>query len=168
MKKLYSSMIAIIALVVFAGVATAKPPSWDKVINSPERFKVLSQFNDEAVLDKETGLVWEQSPSTITRTYLQALKDCYEKIVGDRGGWRLPTVEELMSLVDLTNDPTLPNGNPFEDVGSSFYWSATKAYAVNPSFVRGVFFTSGSVLFSGKGGLALVWCVRGGQGYDGF
>ena len=34
MKKLYSSVIAIVALVVFAGVATAKPPPWDKQINA--------------------------------------------------------------------------------------------------------------------------------------
>jgi hypothetical protein len=30
--------------------------SWDTKITGAGRFKVLSQFNDEAVLDKETGL----------------------------------------------------------------------------------------------------------------
>ena len=59
MKKLLSSLIAIVALVVLAGVAEAKPPSWDKVVNGTGRFKVLNGFNGEAVLDKETGLVWE-------------------------------------------------------------------------------------------------------------
>jgi len=37
--------------------AEAKPPSWDKLIPKPGRFKVLKAFGDEAVLDKETGLV---------------------------------------------------------------------------------------------------------------
>jgi len=76
MKNLYSSLIAIVAFVVFAGVVAAKPPSWDKVINSPKRFKVLDKFDDEAVLDKETGLVWEQSPSTSALTLLQQNCGC--------------------------------------------------------------------------------------------
>jgi len=170
MKNLYSSLIAIVAFVVFAGVVAAKPPSWDKVINSPKRFKVLDKFDDEAVLDKETGLVWEQSPSTIRRTWVSALLRCYNKIVGVRKGWRLPTVEELTSLVDPNNpggDPDLPPGNPFDDVQSSFYWSST-TLAGDTSLARRVFFLTGGVTELDKTGFNFVWCVRGGQGHDGF
>ena len=147
MKKLLSSLIAIVALVVFAGVATAKPPSWDKVINGQGRFKVLNGFNGAAVLDKETGLVWEQSPSTTSRTWTTAITECYNKNVGGRKGWRLPTVEELASLVDPSNptgNPDLPPGNPFDDVLSIFYWSATTD-AVDTSDARGVNFAGGNV-----------------------
>ena len=35
----------------------AQPQSWDKTINGASRFKVLNDFNKEAVLDRETGLV---------------------------------------------------------------------------------------------------------------
>ena len=37
-------------------------PSWDQVLPANERF-VLA-MGGAAVLDKETGLVWEQSPET--------------------------------------------------------------------------------------------------------
>jgi uncharacterized protein DUF1566 len=76
--------------------------------------------------------VWEQSPSTSTFNWFDALFQCYRLEVGGRKGWRLPTVEELASLVDTRRPlagslpaPTLPPGNPFSNVQSSFYWSAT-------------------------------------------
>ena len=91
MKKLLSSLIAIVALVVFAGVATAKPPSLDTIKSGGARFKVLSKFEGAAVLDKETGLVWEQSPdgAGTFRPWTTALFDCYNKIVGGGGSRRL-------------------------------------------------------------------------------
>jgi hypothetical protein len=47
--------------------------------------------------------------------------------LGNRLGWRLPTVNELASLVDPSrSDPALPAGHPFNDVQlSDHYWSAT-------------------------------------------
>jgi hypothetical protein len=78
----------------------AKPPSWDTVKpTASARFKVLSAFNNEAVLDKETGLVWETQPSATTRTWTTAMQVCMGKTVGGRMGWRSPSVEELTSLV---------------------------------------------------------------------
>ncbi|MBI4490503.1 MAG: hypothetical protein HY694_15580 [Deltaproteobacteria bacterium] len=70
MKSLYTVLIAMLALVLFAGAAVADPGTpWDKKINNPGRFKVLSQFGGLAVLDKETGRVWDQSPDTNARTW---------------------------------------------------------------------------------------------------
>ena len=65
MKRPYFSLIGIITFVGFAGLALSDPgTTWDQQINGEGRFKVLSQFGGAAVLDKETGRVWEQSPST--------------------------------------------------------------------------------------------------------
>ena len=168
MKKLFSTLIAIIAFAVFPALAVADPgTTWDKQINGKGRFKVLSQFGNAAVLDKETGRVWEQSPSTSTPNWSGALAHCYQLEVGGRKGWRLPTIEELASLVDTSQPaPTLPAGHPFSNVQSSDYWSATTD-ASGP-FAWDVDFVDGHVSSGDKSfAFFFVWCVRGGQGIDG-
>ncbi len=74
------------------------PPTWDQVFPASERFKLV--MGGAAVLDKETGLVWEQAPSTVQKNWYGAHSDCIPKIVGNRMGWRLPTVAEMTSLVN--------------------------------------------------------------------
>src|SRR5208283_5370500 len=103
----------------------APPTSWDQQLacdstsNCP-RFEVLAAFGGSAVLDKETGLVWEQSPSTTVMVWEAAQVHCNQLTTGGRGGWRLPAVPELDSLVDPTQtNPSLPSGNPFSSVQSS-------------------------------------------------
>ena len=90
--------------------------SWDKKMNSAkERFRVLSAFNNEAVLDRETGLVWERSPMKQALLWPNARLVCAQKDIGGRGGWRLPAFNEnLTSLVDpavaVSGVPRLPGG----------------------------------------------------------
>jgi hypothetical protein len=62
----------------------SQPRPWDQVITN-NRFRVLSDFNDAAVLDRETGLVWEQSPDgVIQQTWFNAQSECNRKSVGAR------------------------------------------------------------------------------------
>lgn len=150
------------------------PPTWSQIIPSAsERFTMLWRSIDGGwilwgALDKETGLVWEKSPDTTARTWYEAKIYCYQKEVGGRKGWRLPTVEELASLVDTTqSNPTLPSGHPFVNVQSSPYWSST-TYATDTSRAWHVGMLSGYVDYSVKGTYSFVWCVRGGQGHDAY
>src|SRR5262245_38164787 len=112
--------------------------SWDKRIDSPisERFHVLAAFQDQAVFDRETGLVWERSPSTQPMPWSSARLFCARKAVGGRGGWRLPAFYELASLVDpsVHTGPRLPAGHPFQNVQAAAYWSDT-AFANELGFV---------------------------------
>jgi hypothetical protein len=178
MKILYSSLIAIIAFVVLAAAAIADPgTTWEKKINPAGRFQVLQQFRGEAVFDKETGRVWERSPSSDTFEWRLALAGtfvggCYNKIVGGRKGWRAPTAEELSSLVaPRQTSPSLPIGHPFTNIdtsgtGVSGYWTSTTVPGTT-SGAEVVEFLTGTVSGIDKTGLAHVWCVRGGQGHDG-
>jgi hypothetical protein len=50
-----------------------------------------------AVLDRETGLVWEQTPDSTAFTWAAALDHCTMLLDGGKLGWRLPTDEELGS-----------------------------------------------------------------------
>jgi hypothetical protein len=148
--------------------------NWDRKINdAQERFRVLSAFNSDVVLDRETGLVWERSPSTQAVLWPNARLICAQKAIGGRGGWRLPTFNELTSLVDpavvVPGAPRLPTGHPFLNVQTGAYWSAT-VFAEEPGFALTVnfLFVAGSDAPIGvndantKGGPNRVWAVRGG------
>jgi uncharacterized protein DUF1566 len=168
MKQLYVSLIAVFFLFPLSAAAGGVP--WGEPNNTPGgRFIELSSYNNEAVFDSETGLVWEQSPSTTLQTWENAQFSCNQKTVGNRKGWRLPTVQELASLVDPTvppPGPTLPAGHPFSNVRSDFYWSAT-TFARSASDAWVVSFSGANVVtFAGKSFTTFVWCVRGGQGVD--
>lgn len=143
------------------------PPAWSQILPAADRFQLV--LGGAGVLDKETGLVWEKSPDTGLRTWANAHVHCYPRIVGGRKGWRVPTIEELASLVDPNNPtgPILPPGHPFSNVQVvDRYWSATTS-ASAPSHAWVVIFDIGEVVTDDKTGTNFVWCARGGQGIDG-
>jgi len=152
-------------------------PSWDQTVgctttaNCP-RFVVLSNFNNEAVLDRETGLVWERTPNTSASfVWRSAAEGCIPKPIGGRVGWRVPTVSEMGSLfqgalvpdgISTTLQTSLPAGHPFSVPPGTPFWTATpstlaagSAWLFNMAF--GPFEGTGNSFFS-------VWCVRSGVG----
>ena len=148
-------------------------PSWDQQLPASTRFIVLSNWIDAlhpsggaAVLDRETGLVWEKEPSTSSFVWFSASVHCLNSNTGGRTGWRLPALPELMSLVDRSqSSPALPSGHPFT-VESSVYWSATTG-ADSSILAYGVFSSEGTVgSFEKSRPVGLAWCVRGGPGGD--
>jgi len=153
--------------------------SWDNRIDGPTRFHVLPAFENQAVLDRETGLVWERSPSTQPMAWSNARLFCAQKAVGGRGGWRLPAFFELASLVDplvqTAGVPQLPSGHPFLNVQAADYWSDT-AFADEPGFVLmvGLHVVAGSdapifVTDANIGGAPkYAWAVRGGGGMSSY
>ena len=143
-------------------------PSWDQQLPASTRFIVLSNWaSPGAVLDRETGLVWELSPSTSTFVWEDAHTQCNQLTTGGRLVWRIPTIQEFASLVDPTQtSPALPSGNPFNNVQSTQpYWSATTSGS-DSTLAWGVRLSTGGVSTFGKGFTAFVWCVRGGQGVN--
>ena len=141
---------------------------WDQALPAAQRFVILMAFNSDAVLDKETGLVWERSPQTTAVSSSNVRLTCANKAVGGRKGWRLPSLPELASLVDpsvASPGPTLSSGHPFQNVQSANYWS-TSAHAENPALMWGVGFGNGGVLGLSKAFDQRAWCVRGGMNAD--
>ena len=148
------------------GVTSAAPPAssldnhtlrWDTLNPSASRF--VTAFTG-AVLDKNTGLVWEQAPDAAKRTWVTATGYCINRTVGATVGWRLPSVVELKSL----QDPSLPGphvpASVFTGVQSSDYWSASSA-AGNSATAWVVSFIDGFVVTNGKTDTIRAWCVRG-------
>lgn len=150
---------------------TAAPVNWKPAENP--RFLIYDSgtpddFTDDAVLDKETGLVWERSPETQrTRNWYEAINHCYVTELANRKGLHLPTIEELASIVDEDEDPpTFPAGHPFINVEpDSAFWSSTTG-AGYPDWAWFVYFKTGIVGVNKKTIDYYTWCVRGGQGHD--
>lgn len=128
-------------------------------------------LSDDLIFDKETGLVWSRDANLIGQhNWLDSNTLCREFVLGNRSGWRLPSVEELSTLLDLKQtDLALPGGHPFINVqygtGIYAYWTCTNhenpgtaAWFVN--FWRG----AGPHLtgLANKTTQGHVWPVRGG------
>lgn len=155
-------------------------PTWSQTLDSTNgepdgcnssRFKCV--LNDEAVLDMETGLVWQRSPeNAVIEPWAEQFDGCWARTTGDRAGWRMPTIEEFFSLVDHSpgTNQALPASHPFTGIlEMTCYFSAT-AQVPDPTRVRG-FGCAGVNGSSGCGGCDLakvqserIWCVRGGSG----
>ena len=152
-------------------------PSWDQTLpcttlTNCSRFVVLSNMGNAAVLDRETGLVWERSPNTEQRSWRAGQVHCNEfTTYGNRFGWRLPTLQELGSLVDTSRmSPALPAGHPFLDVQlSGYYFTATDDSRDIDNKWAISFFDDGDISNGASHNKELphfTWCVRGGQGHN--
>src|SRR5437667_9523665 len=148
-------------------------PSWDQKLVYFQRFICLSDWNNEAVLDRETGLVWQKAPDAFKTSW--TLNDQFCNINnpsrGNRFGWRLPTSSELTSLIEWQNGVVgsfiiLPPGHPcvLPSAPGDRYWTSDQfpSNRVPSLTVEGrANFSIGvtpDVLVPGLG-----WCVRGGR-----
>ena len=148
------------------------PGSWNRMLSTSgtdpcatERFDCVLTA-DAAVLDRETGLVWEREPSEGTNDWDTAIRVCHDRITGDRMGWRLATVSELLSLHDNVGADGLPTGHPF-DLGAANdqFWSSTRNTASDGRSMR-VDIGDASVADDLDETGHRSWCVRGPGGGD--
>lgn len=162
-------MAALLAATAAAsGAQAVQLESWDKKIDRPARFTVLSAFDGNAVLDRETQLVWVRAPNGQLRTYSGAFNSCYATEIGGRLGWRLPTMPEVTSLLDRSQSfPPLPPGHPFDVSALTLdVWTASTVQGTDEAYTQDV--TNDGFLGSfAKTGLRNYWCVRGGGGVEG-
>ena len=163
--------------------------NWDKALpandpggpcpSSSSRFTCV--LGGAAVRDNQTGLVWEQAPATSSHSWihtpgspnLHARFECTVRTTGGQKGWRLPSVHELSSLLDPTQEnPALPAGHPFTVPSlNPNYWSATTGYdAAQGGEMDQVWFVEfslpgfpgGNVRTDNNFRTYRVWCVRSG------
>jgi len=126
---------------------------------APSRF---TDNGNETVTDTLTTLMWTKNANMTNKTWAEARSYCEDLSHAGYDDWRLPNINELSSLIDLSkSDPALPGGHPFSDVQSS-YWSST-AYSVRTSYAWFVYLGSGSVSNDNKTSTDYVLPVRGGQ-----
>jgi hypothetical protein len=164
-----SVLVLSVGLVMMTDSAPAQ--DWDQSFSGAARFTLLASFNNAAVRDNNTGLVWEQQPDqSIIVDWTGAMGYCLRKNVGGTVGWRLPSVVELNSLRDPSLPPpyvlTTGSGGVFGPISlARGYWAATLVRE-DPFLIS---FADGRILLdtsrSPMGGrtreVGHAWCVRG-------
>jgi hypothetical protein len=108
----------------------------------------------DTVSDSRTGLVWQGTVNASTYTWDAARSYC----AGLGGGWRLPSLKELLTLVDPTRPP--PTIDPaFPNTPAEGFWSASP-YVRSSGYAWLVFFSTGSSADSATSSAYRVRCVR--------
>lgn len=164
-RRTVAAMLAALAVAGSVPAEAVDLRSWDQQIKEPnKRFVVLSAFNDEAVLDKETQLVWQAAPNPSPYTgWHTAFQGCLARQTGGRRGWRLPTAHELTSLIApgfASGAPNLPAGHPFT-VSSTGPYATSTVSPINASVVLTVSLSHGSNSADAASDPVYAWCVRG-------
>jgi hypothetical protein len=146
-------------------------PSWHQILPSNNgagdgcsstRFQCV--MGDVAVLDKETGLVWQRTVAADSADVV-SFTMCETMALGGRYGWHIPTVAEMRSLLDDSADH-LPDGHPFVGVltaSPDIFWTNTRSTGV--VFILNLDAPDQYPSDNGTG-MYRRWCVRGGTAWD--
>jgi hypothetical protein len=80
---------------------------------------------DGTVTDNVTKLMWEQAASTSTYSWTDAAIYCSSRAAGGHSDWRVPSMIELVSLLDLTRSAPTINPTYFPNTPPVRFWSAS-------------------------------------------
>jgi hypothetical protein len=116
------------------------------------------ESRDGAVYDKSTKLTWQLDISSTPVGWAAARDYCHALDLAG-GGWRLPSVNELQTLIDETaNDPAI-DLKAFPGTPSDYFWTSSILPHFE-SFVWTVYFGYGLSTFFDVNQNHLVRCVR--------
>ncbi len=122
---------------------------WNPDGDFPNAFVRQTLNGDAVVIDRAAGLMWQQSGSSSRLSPKQAqqyIEELNQQKFAGYSDWRLPTIEELASLIEpkkQSNDLYL---NPFFDKKQSGCWSADRrSGSGSPSVAWSVHFPNGNV-----------------------
>jgi hypothetical protein len=127
---------------------------------------------DGTVTDLNTGLMWEQGDSRNQgggQQWTTANAYCTDLVLGGYSDWRLPTVSELKSLINLAHYNPVIDTAYFPGCHSFYYWSADEYIYCNVMCYWFVDFGGGGTYYTvfDPGGGPDLWprvrCVRGGS-----
>lgn len=98
----------------------------------------FEKYGSEIIKDKTTGLMWQKATATGDEnkgmTFEEAIEYCENLELGGFKDWRLPSRNELMSLIDFDlKEPSIDH-DFFSDTFSSWYVTSTTLYnVISPS-----------------------------------
>jgi hypothetical protein len=121
----------------------------------------ISLMANDVVVDDETGLIWQDSASIVKKDWSGAKSYCKDLSLGGYSNWRLPHIDELISIVDTSRkSPAIKK--IFKNTKSDYYWSSTE-YKGDSSKAWDLIFYNGGDLYNDKSNDYYVRCVVGRQ-----
>lgn len=135
-----------VSLMVLGSLLVAAGSAWGGNFVAP---------GDGTVYDSSSSLLWQQTENA--RMSWEAATDrCEGLTLAGRSNWRLPTKEELLTLVDRTRTDPAVDIRYFPKTKSTAYWTSTR----EKERIWGVGFSDGEEFVFGGTDLALyVRCV---------
>jgi len=109
------------------------------------------------VYDTQTNLTWQQAFPIQRYAWADATAYCADLAL-DGAGWRLPSINELQTLVDDSVNPSI-DGVAFPMTPSEYFWSSS-AVVDDASRAWTTFFTNGSTYSFAVSAAKNVRCVR--------
>ena len=109
------------------------------------QFEIQAINGNKVILDKSTGLMWQNSGSQNSMWYDKAkawIIEVNQNGYAGRNDWRLPTIEEAMSLLSNKNQNDNLFIDPLFDYKQLWIWTSDLSENANRTWV--VFFNYGS------------------------
>ena len=131
----------------------------DAVATAPPR---LSIIGSDVISDAKTGLQWTRAPLGKPMNFSSAQKSCAECSIGGHKDWRLPTIDELLSIVDRSRHSPAMDTEFFHCEGV-WYWSSTPLASSPSDYAWIVNFSNGYASYSGHDYFGFVRAVRASQ-----
>ena len=115
-----------------------------------------------AVKDAKTGLIWSLE-ETKRMTWKKAMVYPSSLTLCGFGDWRLPTCDELLTLVDRTRVSPAIDVAFFPACKSDWYWSSTPYAGLPGDYAWYVYFSSGGAFWNVQDADGCVRAVRASQ-----
>lgn len=114
----------------------------------------------DVVIDKKLNLVWQDNTAVIKvkKTWEEAKAYCQSLSLSYSDSWRLPTYDELITIVDYDKH-TLAAMPAFKHVVSEYYWSSDTDKE-NSKNAKNIYFGNGCPSSNAKAERYYIRCVR--------
>jgi hypothetical protein len=97
--------------------------------------------DNDTVTDHKTDLIWQRANDGRFRQWADAKQYCEDLVLGGKADWRMPSIEELVTIIDYSQQPSI---DPVFNDRKPEVWSCSK-YVMRLEHVWTVDFYDGRV-----------------------
>jgi hypothetical protein len=148
--------------------AACADPNWNQwplpngpvdVAEGAPNLQSYTDNGDGTVTDNVIGLMWQQAVAAGRYAWAQAVAYCETLTLAGHSDWRLPSMIELVSIVDYGKKSPSIDPTYFPSTPASVFWSSSPS-SVSLAPMRYVDFNFGDTFSAGPSGSNSVRCVR--------